>query len=425
MKARSFRLLPEHQLSGDTTAAKPKTPGPEQNLPDEQMHNNIQVQESEPTTMTSPKRETDVAVLGGGILGVSTAVHLLRSGASVVLITESDLASGATGRSLSWLNSAGKRSGAYHHLRMAGIDRYRTLFAADPTREWLQFNGGLYWAPAGEAAKAEARHEYEQSHGYDSVLVKPEQVSALTPAIDETAVSDVAVFNPGEGWVSLPHLVKYLMEEFRALGGTLITDAGKSRVLARDGRAWGVATHDGSVHAANKVVVACGAATPSVVEEHGVYIADGSPISALIITEPSENSLKAVLNTPRAAARPNPGGTLALDHGWYEEQIVEAEDGSFTIPEAVVNELAEEASRLLGGNPPLTPASWKVGRKPIPGDGEPVFGELENLPCCFVAFSHSGATVGLIAGELLSFEILSGQKHPMLASFRPGRFSRS
>lgn len=374
--------------------------------------------------MTSPTSEIHVAVLGGGILGVSTAVHLLRSGASVVLITESDLASGATGRSLSWLNSAGKRSDAYHHLRMAGIDRYRTLFATDPTREWLQFNGGLFWAPAGEATKAEARHEYEQSHGYDSVLLKPEQVSALTPAIDETAVSDAAVFNPGEGWVSLPHLVDHLMKEFVALGGALITNAGKSRVLAADGKARGIATQDGTVYAAHSVVVACGAATPSVVEEHGVYIADGSPVSALVITEPTENGLRCVLNTPRAAARPNPGGTLALDHGWYEDQIVEAADGTFSIPEDAIQELTEEASRLLVGNPQLTPASWKIGRKPIPGDGEPVFGELEKLPACFVAFTHSGATVGLIAGELLSFEILTGHKHPMLATFRPERFSR-
>lgn len=385
----------------------------------------MQFTKEESPKMISPKTETDVAVLGGGILGVSTAVHLLRGGASVVLITESTLASGATGRSLSWLNSAGKRSDAYHSLRVAGIDRYRTLFAADPTREWLQFDGGLFWAPAGEARKAEARHEYEQSHGYDSMLVKPEQIAALTPGIDATAVADVAVFNPGEGWVSLPHLVEHLMEEFRALGGTLITDAGKSRVLAQDGKAWGIGTEDGTVHAAGQVVVACGAATPAVVAEHGVYIADGSPVSALVITEPADHKLKAVLNTPRAAARPNPGGTLALDHGWYEEQIVEEANGSFSLPEDVVQELTEEASRLLDGNPQLTPASWKVGRKPIPGDGEPVFGELEKLTGCYVAFSHSGATVGLIAGELLSFEILSGQKHPMLATFRPERFSRS
>lgn len=375
--------------------------------------------------MTSPKRETHVAVLGGGILGVSTAVHLLRDGASVVLITEGELASGATGRSLSWLNSAGRRSDAYHNLRMAGIDRYRTLFAADPTREWLQFKGGLFWAPAGDAPKAEARHDYEQSHGYDSVLVKPEQVPALTTAVDTTAVSDVAVFNPGEGWVSLPHLVDYLMEEFVERGGELIKNAGKSRVLAEVGTAHGIKTEDGTIYAADRVLVACGAATPSVVKEHGIYIADASPISALVITEPADNDLEAVLNTPRAAVRPNPGGSLALDHGWYEDQLVEASDGTFSMPEDVVWELTEEASRLLEGNPKLTPASWKVGRKPIPGDGEPVFGELEKLPGCFVAFSHSGATVGLIAGELLAFEIVTGQKHPMLETFRPERFSRS
>lgn len=372
--------------------------------------------------MTSPQGGKNVAILGGGILGVSTAVHLLRRGASVVLVTEGELASGATGRSLSWLNSAGKRSDAYHQLRIAGIDRYRTLFAQDPTREWLQFAGGLFWAPAGDAPKAEARHAYEKSHGYDSQLVKPEQIAALTPGVDPTAVADVAVFNPGEGWVSLPHLVDFLMQEFDARGGRLVTKAGISRVAAADSRATGIVIQDGTVFEAEQVVVACGAATPAVVREHGVHIADGSPVSALVITHPAETELKAVLNTPRAAIRPNPGGTLAIDHGWYEERIVEAPDGSFSIPKEVIDELTEEASRLLAGNPHLKAASWKIGRKPIPGDGEPVFGELEKLPGCFVAFTHSGATVGLIAGELLSSEILTGEKHPMLAAFRPERF---
>jgi glycine/D-amino acid oxidase-like deaminating enzyme len=98
-----------------------------------------------------------VAIIGGGILGVSTAVHLLREGASVTLLTERGLASEATGRSLSWLNSAGERSTPYHQLRLAGVDRYRTLFAADPSREWLQFGGGLMWNAAGQREITEAR----------------------------------------------------------------------------------------------------------------------------------------------------------------------------------------------------------------------------------------------------------------------------
>jgi hypothetical protein len=54
------------------------------------------------------------------------------------------------------------------------------------------------------------------------------------------------------------------MKKFAARGGELITNAGKSRVLAAEGKAWGSGTQDGAVYAADKIVVACSAATPSV-----------------------------------------------------------------------------------------------------------------------------------------------------------------
>lgn len=113
---------------------------------------------------------------------------------------------------------------------------------------------------------------------------------------------------------------------------------------------------------------------------------------------------------------------MAVDHDWYEESIVESEDG-YDIPEAVVDELMEEAAKLLDGVGELPKGSWKIGRKPIPGDGEPVFGELEAVPGCYAAFTHSGATLGLLSGELITYELTSGQKHPMLETFRPERFS--
>jgi glycine/D-amino acid oxidase-like deaminating enzyme len=143
----------------------------------------------------------------------------------------------------------------------------------------------------------------------------------------------------------------------------------------------------------------------------------------LVLTKPVEHGVRTVMNTPRAAVRPNPGSTFALDHDWYEEHITEHGDGSFSIPDDVVQELADEASKLIAGNPELKPASWKIGYKPIPGDGEPVLGELGQVPGCFVAFTHSGATLGLVVGELLAGEIQSGDRHPMLSTFRPARFS--
>ena len=78
---------------------------------------------------------------------------------------------------------------------------------------------------------------------------------------------------------------------------------------------------------------------------------------------------------------------------------------------------------MLEGNPNLTFASYGVGPKPIPGDGDPVLGELDETQGLYVAFSHSGATLGLIVGELLADAILAGRPHPLLVAFRPGRFN--
>jgi glycine/D-amino acid oxidase-like deaminating enzyme len=363
-----------------------------------------------------------VIVLGGGILGVSTAVHLLRGGADVVLVTEAELASGASGRSLSWLNSAGSRPGSYHLLRLLGIDRYRTLFATDPSREWLRFDGGLWWTTPDDAETARIRHRHEIAHGYDSHLISRADAAERVTGVEPGPGKQLAIHNPGEGWVSLPDLIRELADELERRGGQLVTNAGRCSVLAGADGARGARGANGASWRGDAVVVACGAGTPAVLAELGVTIPDDSPLSMLVLTEPVKTDVVTVLNTPRAAMRPNPGSTFAIDHDWYEEHIVEHEDGSCSIDETYVKELVEEASALLDNGISLKAASWKLGRKPIPGDGQPVFGELKTVPRCHVAFTHSGATLGLIAGELTAYEVLTGQEHPLLADFRPGRF---
>ena len=126
-----------------------------------------------------------VGVVGGGVLGVSTAAHLARAGASVVLVSDGPLTSSASGRSLSWLNSSGERSDAYHRLRMAGIDRYRTLATHHPDADWLRFDGGVTWNAPGEGDALRATHAHERAIGYDSVLLTPEQVAALRAEVAE------------------------------------------------------------------------------------------------------------------------------------------------------------------------------------------------------------------------------------------------
>ena len=97
------------------------------------------------------------------MIGVSTAQQLARAGAEVVLLTEGELVSNASGRSLSWLNSAGIRRDAYHQLRLLGIDRYRTLAAQRPGLSWLRFDGGLAWQSEENVDQLRRNYEHESA----------------------------------------------------------------------------------------------------------------------------------------------------------------------------------------------------------------------------------------------------------------------
>ncbi|CAM3781606.1 NAD(P)/FAD-dependent oxidoreductase (plasmid) [Agrobacterium radiobacter] len=368
---------------------------------------------------------SSAVIIGAGIFGVSTGVQLARRGIQVTILNDGPPANGASGRSLSWLNSARMRSEPYHRLRMAGIDRYRTLAAQNPDAEWLRFDGGLTWDADDERNEIDAAYRHEVSLAYDAQRLSSAEVARVAPGLDAGAITPQgAIFNAGEGWVDLPTLIGVLLKEFSGLGGVLVTDQGAARVVIEGGRAVGAETAKGYLHQADAVVLATGPAVPKMAAESGQTIGDGTPIALLVQTKPLAHPLRAVLNTPRVAVRPAPGGTFSLDADWAaEEGVTVRADGTYEIDDSIVAELLVEAAKVLEGNPQLEVASIGVGGKPIPGDGEPVIGAIKDIPGYYVAFSHSGATLGLITGELLAYEIATGAEHPMLATFRPERFA--
>ena len=202
------------------------------------------------------------------------------------------------------------------------------------------------------------------------------------------------------------------------------THAGRCAPVVQGGRVTGVRTGDGAVLPADAVLLATGADVPRTLATLGLHLPDATTNALLVRTPPFDHGLRAVLNTSRVAVRPAPDGGVVLDAGWAEAQVVARDDGRFDVADSTVQELLAEASRVLAGTPELTAASHGAGRKPIPGDGHPVLGPVPGVDGLRVAFTHSGATLGLIAGELLAGEVLTGQPSPLLATFRADRFAR-
>ena len=63
-----------------------------------------------------------------------------------------------------------------------------------------------------------------------------------------------------------------------------------------------------------------------------------------------------------------------------------------------------------------------IGWRPLPLDGLPIVGYLDNLPNTYIAVSHSGVSLGPLIGRLVTEEILHQTSNKLLNDFRPQRF---
>jgi glycine/D-amino acid oxidase-like deaminating enzyme len=380
-----------------------------------------------------------VVVVGGGVIGLSAARQLASRGADVTLVSAGNLLDGASGRSLSWLNSAGQRSAEYHDLRLAGIDRYRRLATslvstedtADPDRvsDHLRFGGGFTWAADG--ASYAARHGHETAIGYSSLWVEKADVARTVPGVDPGSVAEEGgILNSEEGWIDLPWLGLHLARGLVRDGGRILVGQGVWEPVLSGSRAVGVRSAAGTRVDADQVLLASGAGTPGLLAglgENAVRVPEATSTAMLLRVVPAlpdggRHPLDAVLNTPRVGVRPAPGGTFVMDSDWASDLVEGGGGRPYTVAPEVPRQLVDEAQAVLAGHPRLEILSLGIGPKPMPGDGDPVLGPVPGVEGLSVAFTHSGATLALIAGELLAEEITTGTPREELASFRVERF---
>src|ERR671910_1110012 len=72
----------------------------------------------------------DVVVVGGGIIGTSCAYELARRGASVTLFEKDEIAAGASGRNLGYIDTS--KDPVLAPLARRTLDRYREITCESP-----------------------------------------------------------------------------------------------------------------------------------------------------------------------------------------------------------------------------------------------------------------------------------------------------
>lgn len=383
-----------------------------------------------------------VVVIGGGIIGCSTAHELALRGVDVLLLERHQIASGASGRNHGLIMypqnpTTGPLYRVSHEMysEAAGTSSIQVSLDEKPR--------GLLTLVARED-EWEAAEEEAKSSAEGGVNVEPLDSDALLEAEPHVAPGLLGAWWIDDGYILDPAaLTLHFALAAGRQGAEVRTNTEVKQIVARDGRVTGVATDDGLVETP-LVVVAAGPWISRLARIAGMDIPIAGVRGWLLLTRRTDHLTNHLLESARWRLK-NPGPP-AVTVGEY------AGDGLPSPATGVLIQQNPDLSLLIGGSrgasleehpegsgitrdiaraaavvvPSLAGVplmgAWS-GVRPMSPDNLPLIGWVPGMEGLFVAGGHGGQGVMLGGGTGRLAAQLIAEEDPFTdpAPFDPGR----
>jgi glycine/D-amino acid oxidase-like deaminating enzyme len=389
----------------------------------------------------------DIVVVGGGIIGTACAHELARGGASVTLLEKDELAAGASGRNLGYLDTS--KDPVLAPLASRSVERYAEIASDPPTPFFLDPEPlGTLAVTLDEDEVADLREWVSAARAVGvNVEQVDERVRELEPALSPD-VLEAYLLHEGHRVDPLALTVCFGALA-RGAGASILHHTPARQLLERGDRIAGVVTDDAVVEA-DAVVLAAGPWSPAVAHRAGVSLPIASARGWLVHVMPERPLLRHWIQSGarrlhadelQHATDPGPLSLTLREFGEGAEtqevspMIQPAPDGSVLTGSSrepsfatdpfdldVPRVVASRAARLvpaLAEAPVL--ATWS-GVRPVSPDERPMLGEVrEGL---FVATGHGseGVILGGASAEQLAALVLGSETPFENAPFDPARF---
>jgi len=369
----------------------------------------------------------DVAVIGGGIIGLSVAWRLTERGHSVAVMDK-----GRSGRAASWA-AAGMLSPAAE-IEYEGLTLYR--FERESLRRWPEFvrdlekasrcsvgyrdEGTLIVAADRDDAEALRRlYRFQQEQGVPVEWLTGFEALEIEPMLSPGLPA--AVFSPDDHQVDNRAVVNALSQVIHEVDSATILEKRRVRVVKHEETSSLVVMEDGSAMEAQVVVLAAGAWSREIggiKPQLPVRPVKGQVLS-LQMKAPFE--LKHVVRGPDAYLVPKSDGRLVIG-ATSEEQGFDTE-----VTAGGVYRLLEGAVEVVPGIEELELIETTVGHRPASRDHAPLIGWIS--PNIIAATGHFrlGILLAPVTAHEVALEVdakLSGhsESSEWLAPFSPNRF---
>ena len=377
-----------------------------------------------------------VVIIGGGIVGCSTAYHLGAMGAGEVLLLERHrLSSGSTWHAAGLVGQLRTNANVTQLLGYS-VELYDRLEAETGLATGWKRNGGLRLACTAERwTEVKRQATTARSFGLDMHLLTPREAQELWPLM---TVDDVvgAAFLPTDGQASPSDLVQALARGARQNGVTIREGVRVTGIRVEAGRVTGVETDQGFV-ACDKVVCCAGQWSRALGRMAGVNVPLVSVQHQYLITERIDGvtpGLPTLRDPDRLTYYKEEVGGLVM--GGYEPNPKPwAERG---IPEGFAFQLLDGdwdhfepiMELALGRVPALQQAGVRQfinGPESFTPDGNFILGEAPEVDGFFVGagFNAFGIASGGGAGMALAEWVATGAPPYDLWSVDIRRFGRN
>ena len=366
--------------------------------------------------MTLPA-SSKIIIVGGGIIGCSTAYHLADMGYEVLLLEKAQLTSGSTWHAAGLVGQLRSNANITQLLGYS-IDLYNRLEQETGLATGWKMNGGLRLACTNERwTEVQRQATTAHSFGLDMQLLSPQEAQELWPLMD---IGDVigAAFLPTDGQASPSDITQALAKGARAKGAKLVEHAPVTEILTAKGKMIGVRTPNGDI-TCEKLVLCCGQWTRALAKSIGVSVPLVSVEHQYMITEAFgvPSNLPTLRDPDRLTYYKEEVGGLIM--GGYEPNgIPWAKDGvpdpfDFQLLESNFDHFEQLVELALPRVPALQTAGVKQlinGPESFTPDGNFILGEAPEMANVFIGagFNAFGIASGGGAGMALAEWVAKG-----------------
>lgn len=361
-----------------------------------------------------------VVVIGAGIMGLSIAYHLAKSGVTdVLVIDKSYLCGGASGR-----NGGGVRaqwsSEANVRLMQESIRMCQDFASEFKINVWFRQGGYLFIARSEEKRRAlEASQKLQRDCGLSTEILTPKEAQKIVPELSLDGIV-AASFSPDDGVVFPWPFVWGFAQAAVKLGAEVSTFTEVVGFDTEGSKITGVRVRkEGKEHhiRTSTVVNACGAWSPEIAKLLGVELPNKPHRHEICSTEPLKPWLKPLV--------------ADLENGLYFSQSTRGEIvggiGQHNVPDGLNMDssfafLGLYAKALVTACPILGKVKvlrqWS-GCYDLTPDANPIVGEVDEIEGFHQAsgFMGHGFMMAPVVGKLIAERIAKADRAPNLPMF--------